>query len=133
MNSNPDTSFSAGSAECIQLLLRNGAQLNAGIERRSALHYAVERNIVHCVKTLLQYGANPNTPQVYTETPLHVAASLGYDKCMKLLLDHGADVRSQFGKRRLTALFHFYTAINHFLRFIASWGNCVLSDLPMSM
>lgn len=84
--------------------MRNGAQLNAGIERRSALHYAVERNIVHCVKTLLQYGANPNTPQVYTETPLHVAASLGYDKCMKLLLDHGADVRSQFGKRRLTAL-----------------------------
>ncbi|GAB0088274.1 Transient receptor potential channel pyrexia [Sergentomyia squamirostris] len=95
---------SAGSAECIQLLLRNGAQLNAGIERRSALHYAVQGNIVHCVQTLLQYGANPNTPQVYTETPLHVAASLGYDKCMKLLLEHGADVRSQFGKRRLTAL-----------------------------
>lgn len=95
---------SAGNTECIQLLLRNGAQLNAGIERRSPLHYAVERNHVKCVQTLLQYGANPNTPQVYTETPLHVAAYLGFEQCIRLLLDHGADVRSQFGKRRATAL-----------------------------
>lgn len=42
--------------------------------------------------------------QVYTETPLHTAAGLGHKDCMQLLLDHGADVRSQFGKRRLTAL-----------------------------
>lgn len=82
-----------------------------------------ERNAINCVETLLKYGANPNTPQVlrfdcvnirktlilyhlkvYTETPLHTAAGLGHKECIQLLLDHGADVRSQFGKRRLTAL-----------------------------
>ncbi|KAJ6639240.1 Transient receptor potential channel pyrexia [Pseudolycoriella hygida] len=95
---------SSGSVECIQQLLKRGAHVNAGIEKRSALHLAIERNAVNCVETLLKYGANPNTPQVYTETPLHTAAGLGHKECMQLLLDHGADVRSQFGKRRLTAL-----------------------------
>lgn len=96
--------YSIGSVDCVQLLLRNGAQLNAGIEIRSALHYAVESNALKCVQTLLQYGASPNTPQVYTETPLHIAATLGFEECMKLLLEHGADVRSLVGKRKLTAL-----------------------------
>uniref|UniRef100_A0A336MEW4 CSON014455 protein n=1 Tax=Culicoides sonorensis TaxID=179676 RepID=A0A336MEW4_CULSO len=95
---------SAGSAECCIHLLKNGAQINSGIEKKSALAYAVQKNAVNCVKTLLQYGANPNTPQVYTETPLHVAATYGHAESMKLLLDYGAVVGSQFGRRRLTAL-----------------------------
>jgi len=57
--------FSSGSVECIHILLRNGANVNSGIERRSALHYAVEKNAINCVQTLLQYGASPNTPQVF--------------------------------------------------------------------
>lgn len=85
-------------------MLRNGAQINSGIERKSPLHYAVQKNHLNCVQLLLQYGANPNTPQVYTETPLHVAAASGYVECIKLLLDFGADIRSQFGRRRITAL-----------------------------
>ena len=42
--------------------------------------------------------------QVYTETPLHVAASLGSVDCVKLLLSHGADVRVQFSTARSTPL-----------------------------
>lgn len=42
--------------------------------------------------------------QVFTETPLHVAASLGSALCTKLLLDAGADVRAAFGPGRATAL-----------------------------
>ncbi|XP_055322540.1 transient receptor potential channel pyrexia isoform X2 [Sitodiplosis mosellana] len=94
----------ACSVECVKCLINNKAQVNAGIEKRSALHIAVEKNSIACVEVLLKNGANPNTPQVYTETPLHTAASLGNIHCMKLLLAHGADVRSQFGKKRMTAL-----------------------------
>lgn len=50
--------------ECIQLLLRRGAYVNAGIEQRSALHVAVEQKAINCVEWLLENGANPNTPQV---------------------------------------------------------------------
>lgn len=42
--------------------------------------------------------------QVFTETPLHVAASLGLATCTKLLLDAGADVRAALGTGRATAL-----------------------------
>lgn len=94
----------ACSVECVKLLLNSNAQVNAGIEKRSALHVAVEKNSTACVELLLKHGANPNTPQVYTETPLHTAAAMNHIDCMKLLLSHGADVRSQFGKKRMTAL-----------------------------
>ncbi|CAD7003729.1 transient receptor potential channel pyrexia isoform X4 [Ceratitis capitata] len=95
---------SAKSVECILLLLKRKAHINIGIEKRSALHFAIDRNAVECVETLLKYGADPNTPQVYTETPLHTACALGFSKCVELLLNHGADVRSQFGEGKLTAL-----------------------------
>ncbi|XP_058063654.1 transient receptor potential channel pyrexia-like [Anopheles bellator] len=95
---------SCGSLECVTLLLAHNVDINAGIERYSPLHYAVMRNSKRCVEYLLLHGANPNTPQVYTQTPLHVAAALGYADCMGLLLSHGADARSQFGQKKITAL-----------------------------
>ncbi|XP_059216048.1 transient receptor potential channel pyrexia [Stomoxys calcitrans] len=95
---------SAKSVECILLLLKRKAHINIGLEKRSALHFAIDRNAVDCVETLLKYGADPNTPQVYTETPLHTACALGFTKCVELLLNYGADVRSQFGEGKLTAL-----------------------------
>lgn len=94
----------SGNSDCINLLYRSGAQLNAGIEKRSALHLAVEKNAIKCVQLLLQYGANPNTPEMYTEAPLHIAAEMGFAECLKALLDHGADVRAQMGHKRNTAL-----------------------------
>lgn len=95
---------SSKSVECILLLLRRKANINIGIERRSALHYAIDGNAVDCVEILLKYGADPNTPQVYTETPLHTASASGFSKCVELLLNHNADVRSQFGEGKVTAL-----------------------------
>lgn len=94
----------SGSIDCIQLLIRNGAQANAGIEKRSALHYAVQKNAFKCVELLLQCGSNPNPPQVLVETPLHIAAEMGFVDCLKALLDNGADVTSQMGTKRNTAL-----------------------------
>jgi ankyrin repeat protein len=94
----------AGSPDCINLLMRNGAQPNAGIEKRSALHYAVQKNAVRCVHLLLNNGSNPNPPQIFVETPLHIAAEMGFVECLKALLDAGADVTSQMGNKRNTAL-----------------------------
>lgn len=85
-------------------MLRRKANINIGINRRSALHYAIDGNAVDCVEILLKYGADPNTPQVYTETPLHTACASGFTKCVQLLLNHNADVRSQFGEGKVTAL-----------------------------
>uniref|UniRef100_A0A182N044 Ion transport domain-containing protein n=1 Tax=Anopheles dirus TaxID=7168 RepID=A0A182N044_9DIPT len=101
-----------GSLECVTLLLAQNVDINAGIEKHSALHYAVMRNSKRCVEYLLAHGANPNTPQVYTQTPLHVAAALGYADCIELLLAHGADARSQFGQKKITAL-HFAASENY--------------------
>ncbi|KAH8303827.1 hypothetical protein KR018_008986, partial [Drosophila ironensis] len=95
---------SSKSVECILLLLRRKASINIGIEKRSALHYAIDVDAVDCVEILLKYGADPNTPQVYTETPLHTASAAGFSKCVQLLLNHNADVRSQFGEGKVTAL-----------------------------
>ncbi|TDG48585.1 hypothetical protein AWZ03_004914 [Drosophila navojoa] len=95
---------SSKSVECLLLLLRRKANINIGINRRSALHYAIDGDAVDCVEILLKYGADPNTPQVYTETPLHTACASGFTKCVQLLLNHNADVRSQFGEGKVTAL-----------------------------
>lgn len=95
---------SVGNLTSLRLLLKSGADVNAGLAGRSALHYAVQSTAIECVRELLKAGANPNTPQVYTETPLHVAAAIGSVACIRLLLEHGANVLVQFGPRKTTAL-----------------------------
>lgn len=95
-----------GKVSCIRSLIKYGANVNAGLTGKSPLHYAVLCNACDCVETLLKAKALPNNPQVYTETPLHVAASLGSIKNVELLLAYGADVRVQFGSSRSTPL-HF--------------------------
>ncbi|XP_011152555.1 transient receptor potential channel pyrexia-like [Harpegnathos saltator] len=94
----------AGCVATVKCLIKYGADVDAGLSGRSPLHYAVLNNAGDCVEILLQAGACPNNPQVYTETPLHVAASLGNVRCTKLLLCHGADVRVQLGAARSTPL-----------------------------
>ncbi|CAH0728375.1 unnamed protein product, partial [Brenthis ino] len=95
---------SANSLSCVMTLIKHGADVNAGLSEHSPLHYAVLSDAPEVVNALLEAGACPDTPQVFTETPLHVAASLGSASCMKLLLDAGADVRAAFGPGRATAL-----------------------------
>lgn len=95
-----------GKVSCVRSLIKYGGNVNAGLTGKSPLHYAVLSNACDCVETLLKAKALPNNPQVYTETPLHVAASLGSVESVQLLLSYGADVRVKFGPSRSTPL-HF--------------------------
>lgn len=47
-----------------QVLLSNGADVNAGLTDRSPLHYAVLSDAPDVVSALLAAGACPDTPQV---------------------------------------------------------------------
>ncbi len=63
----------------IKLLLEYGANINAGLHEYgvSALHCAVRANCVENARRLLELGAVPNNVQLFSETPLHTAASMG--------------------------------------------------------
>jgi ankyrin repeat protein len=93
-----------GSSDCINLLIRNGAQVNAGIEKKSALYYAVQQNSIKCVNILLQYHADPNIKQNNIESPLHIASEMGYVECVKALLIRGANVNCMAGNKRNSPL-----------------------------
>ncbi|XP_018322447.1 transient receptor potential channel pyrexia [Agrilus planipennis] len=95
---------SRGHLSVLRMLIRHGANVDAGQNIKSPLYYAVRSLAVECVRELLEVGANPNTLQVFTETPLHVAASLGSYEIIKLLIDHGAAVNVQCGSQKTTAL-----------------------------
>ncbi|XP_066148441.1 transient receptor potential channel pyrexia [Euwallacea fornicatus] len=97
---------SMGHLGCLKLLIKHGADVNIGIEKRSPLHYAVQNLAVDCAKELLENNAIPNTPQVFSEAPLHVAAALGSVEAVKLLLHYGAAINVQSGEEKLTPL-HF--------------------------
>ncbi|KAG5896169.1 hypothetical protein JTB14_016944 [Gonioctena quinquepunctata] len=96
-----------GNLDCLKLLINNGADVNAGLNKpsnKSPLYFAVQSNAIDCAKELLQNNASPNTQQVFSETPLHVAAALSNAFTMKLLLEYGAAVDVQCGRERMTPL-----------------------------
>ena len=70
----------------------------------SALHVAVRANAVTHVRKLLNHGAIPNHVQLFSETPLHTAAAMGYDECVQLLIENGASMEVLMGPTKMTAL-----------------------------
>ena len=48
--------------------------------------------------------AQPNNVQLYSETPLHTAASMGFDDCVILLIEHNACLEVVMGTMKMTAL-----------------------------
>ncbi|CAG9838316.1 unnamed protein product [Diabrotica balteata] len=97
----------AGDLTCIKILIKRGAGINAGLNSgnfRPPLYFAVQSNATECVKELLQNGAIPNTCQIFSETPLHVAAALGNSGVVELLLRYGAAKDVQCGNEKMTPL-----------------------------
>ena len=99
-------STSTGHIKCVEALLNAGSNINAGLHEYgvSALHCAVRANAVDQVKRLLEHGAIPNNVQLFSETPLHTAAAMGYEECVRLLVKHGACLEVLMGPMKMTAL-----------------------------
>ncbi|XP_053323643.1 ankyrin repeat and SOCS box protein 10 isoform X2 [Spea bombifrons] len=84
-----------GYAECLQLLLREGADVEFAPGGESALHGACENAQPKCAEILLRYGANPNSRSEEGTFPLHRCTTHQSYPCSKLLLQYGAHVNSQ--------------------------------------
>ena len=80
--------------------------LNLGLHEFgvSALLAAVRVNAVKNVDLLLNNGAEPNSVVLFSETPLHTAASMGYSECVRILLRFGAGTEILMGPMKMSAL-----------------------------
>ena len=99
--SGPDESPLLGPAgkgyiEAIDLLVANGADVNAGNDNGwSALTQAVYDRNIETMKTLIKYNVNINYKDDDFLTPLHHAVGLGFKEGVALLLDNGADTEAK--------------------------------------
>ena len=94
---------SFGRAEHLRLLLEAGAEVNVQTPGApSALHYALEwrtysqpqvhyRQMIECVRLLLEAGADASCCQEFGTTPLHLAARRCMAETVSRMLADGAD------------------------------------------
>ncbi|XP_063309030.1 ankyrin repeat and SOCS box protein 10 isoform X4 [Pelobates fuscus] len=93
-----------GYADCVQLLLRLGADVEFSPGGESALHGACENAHLECVKILLRHGANPNAESQDGTLPLHRCKTPQSYQCAKLLLQYGAHINRQTEEEEDTPL-----------------------------
>ena len=85
-----------GHVEIANLLLQNGAELNARRDNGDTpLHDAADKGHVEITRLLLQNGAEVNSKSKWGNTPLHDAAWNGHEKISRLLLQNGANVNTK--------------------------------------
>ncbi|XP_065377424.1 nuclear factor NF-kappa-B p100 subunit isoform X3 [Macaca fascicularis] len=88
----------ARSPECLDLLVDSGAEVEATERQggRTALHLATEMEELGLVTHLVtKLRANVNARTFAGNTPLHLAAGLGYPTLTRLLLKAGADIHAE--------------------------------------
>ncbi len=85
---------SRGKINTVRLLVSMKPDLNARnlLERRTALHAAVEGNYVLCVDALLDAGSSPDAANRDNVSPLHTASCNNYDQSVAMLIAYGANV-----------------------------------------
>ncbi|XP_053327047.1 ankyrin repeat and SOCS box protein 1 [Spea bombifrons] len=83
----------AGHADCVDLLIRFGAQLElVDVKGQTPLYVATENGHLDCVQVLLKAGADPNGSPHNRSSPVYHAARVGHADILQELIRHGADV-----------------------------------------
>ncbi|CAM9667836.1 unnamed protein product, partial [Laminaria digitata] len=111
---NPDEGATAihgaaigGHAECIKLLLQNGAVIEERLltNRNSPLHLACTNGHVEAAKVLINASAAVNTGNCYGNAPTHSALIGGHRAVVELLLESGAE--ANWTNNKGSSLLHF--------------------------
>ena len=105
------TAYKMGHTEMVQLLLANGANINAQDKNGwTILMMAAYKGHTKIVRSLLANGANINAQNKDQWTALMIAAYKGHTETVQLLLERGAKTDTQ-NKDQWTALMisHLYT------------------------
>lgn len=66
-----------GYSHCVRHLIRQGAELDARVGGRAALHEACAQAQSDCVRLLLTFGAKANVLSEEGTTPLHLCTAPG--------------------------------------------------------
>ncbi|XP_045693560.1 ankyrin repeat and SOCS box protein 16 [Phyllostomus hastatus] len=93
-----------GYTACARHLIRQGAELDARVGGRAALHEACAQAQSDCVRLLLTFGAKANVLSEEGTTPLHLCTAPGSLQCAKLLLEAGATVNAAARDSEVTPL-----------------------------
>ena len=78
-----------GTIDLLNLLLERHADPNAAYGGEFALHAAITRDCLDCVKALVEAGADVNAKTEGGKTPLHLAKRAGQRKVADYLMSHG--------------------------------------------
>ncbi|XP_048372384.1 ankyrin repeat and SOCS box protein 16 isoform X1 [Sphaerodactylus townsendi] len=93
-----------GYRDCVKHLLLQGAQVDAVVGGRAALHESCANHRAECTRLLLGYGANVNILSEEGLAPLHLCSTQESLPCAQLLLEYGALVNQNTRDHRASPL-----------------------------
>jgi len=100
-----DLAVDKGSSEVVQLLLKHGVKAPAAYKDAKKLLEAAEKGQEAKAAIFLACGANVQTKDDASETPLHKAAQNGHVQVVQMLLDKKADIEAKGGEYECSPLY----------------------------